>query len=91
MKNKGKEKHLNLTREMKMYNLQGRIIKLMADSSMEMMETKKKWRKYIFEVLKEKEMPKEILYLMKMSFKNKDEIMMLLDKEKIFQQQHALK
>lgn len=91
MKNKGKEKHLNLTREMKMYNLQGRIIKLMADSSMEMMETKKKWRKYIFEVLKEKEMPKEILYLMKMSFKNKDEIMMLLDKEKIFHQQHALK
>lgn len=41
LKNKGKEKHLNLTREMKMYNLQGRIIKLMADSSMEMMETKK--------------------------------------------------
>lgn len=41
LKNKGKEKHLNLTREMKMYNIQGRIIKLMADSSMEMMETKK--------------------------------------------------
>lgn len=45
----------------------------------------------MFKALKEKEMPKEVLYSVKMSFKNKDEIMMLLDKERIFHQQHALK
>lgn len=35
----------------------------------------------MFKALKEKEMPKEVLYSVKMSFKNKDEIMMLLDRE----------
>lgn len=76
-----------------MHYLQTRIIKLMADFFMEMIETKKmtKIQKYIFKILKEKEMPHEILYSVKMSFKNKDEIMMLLDKERIFHQQPALK
>lgn len=46
----------------------------------------KKERKDTFKILKEKEMPNEILYSVKMSLKNEDEVIMFLDQERIFQQ-----
>ena len=51
----------------------------------------KKERKDIFKILKEKEMPNEILYSVKMSLKNEDKVIMFLDKERIFHQQTCTK
>ena len=71
MKNKVKEKILKIAREMESY-LWGKTIRMTVDLSLEIMKARRKWQN-IFQMLKEN-CQSRILYPVKISFRNEEEI-----------------
>ena len=71
MKNKVKEKILKIAREMESY-LWVKTIRMTVDLSLEIMKARRKWQN-IFQMLKEN-CQSRILYPVKISFRNEEEI-----------------
>ena len=73
MKIKDKEKILKATREKQQITYKGILIRLSADFSAEMLQTRREWHN-IFKVMKGKKLKPRILYPARLSFRFDKEI-----------------
>ena len=79
---KVKEKILKATREKQRFNYKGTPIRLSADFSTEMLQTRRKWQD-IVKVLKGKNVQSKILYWARLTFRIEGEKKNFSDKQKL--------
>ena len=82
MKTKHKEQILKPAREKQQITHKGIPIRIIADRSIATLQARREW-KYIFKVMKEKNLHPRLLYQARISFKYEGEIKSFTDKQKL--------